>query len=93
MSTGLGLPPSWNAKTKEQNLETKGLPNISRQPLLFYSYIARRTNWLLKLCACDVTIICCGPLAQVVEHRPFKAVVGGSSPPRLTKYFWSDAAV
>jgi hypothetical protein len=25
----------------------------------------------------------CGPLAQSVEHRPFKAVVGGSNPARL----------
>ena len=24
-----------------------------------------------------------GPLAQSVEHRPFKAVVGGSNPARL----------
>ena len=26
-----------------------------------------------------------GPLAQLVEHRPFKAVVGGSNPARLNK--------
>ena len=26
-----------------------------------------------------------GPLAQSVEHRPFKAVVGGSNPARLIK--------
>jgi hypothetical protein len=25
-----------------------------------------------------------GPLAQLAEHRPFKAVVGGSNPARLT---------
>ena len=24
-----------------------------------------------------------GPLAQLAEHRPFKAVVGGSNPARL----------
>ena len=30
--------------------------------------------------------ISCGPLAQVVEHLPFKQRVAGSSPARLTKF-------
>ena len=28
-----------------------------------------------------------GPVAQLVEHRTFNAVVAGSSPARLTKFF------
>ena len=31
-----------------------------------------------------------GPVAQLVEHRPFKAGVLGSSPSRLTSYTCSN---
>ncbi len=30
----------------------------------------------------------CGPVAQLVEHRTFNAVVAGSSPARLTIPFY-----
>ena len=83
----MGLPPSWNAKAKEQYSKLRGCLEIFGNPFSFIATSAGVINGLLKLYACDVTIICCGPLAQLVEHRPFKAVVWGSNPQRLTSYF------
>ncbi len=36
------------------------------------------------------TLIIGGPLAQLVEQRPFKAWVEGSSPSRLTIFFQNN---
>ncbi len=34
----------------------------------------------------EIINLICGPLAHLVEHRPFKAVVLGSRPRRLTNH-------